>query len=319
MIAGESRKRKRGVTSTFDAHGGHLTHGAGDGGFSLNSSPLNTHVVSDDDVIGKDSKTIYLSDLLNEAKSNLQMLGDDSKRNGVTYALFGSSGSGKSTIIRKIFIDELYTNSKTDRNLVGKNTKDEYISVLFTESKFADPLKDLKTGVDDIIIDAMGLNQEIYKWMHMMNYRYEKQYRFVVMIDDVIPIKSMSIIYEAFLTYRNMNISSIVSLQYLKLCPLSIRSSLYFCFLLPMNSNEGIEQLVRGYMAMYLTGHTLEDKIETYRLMTKNHHFFLLDNLNHKCYHVDDKYYATELVKRPKHEGAEDMMITDIADENKTF
>jgi hypothetical protein len=246
------------------------------------------------------------ADLLRDAKTDMQKICDPDKRNGVTYALFGSSGSGKSTIIRKIFIDDVYSNQK-EKELNNCLHGDEYISVLFTESKHADPLKGL-TGADDIIIDAMGLDGGVYKWMHMMNYRYEKRYRFVVMIDDVISVKNMSVVYDAFLTYRNMNISSIVSLQYLKLCPLSIRSSLYFCFLLPMNSNEGIEQLVRGYMAMYLPGKTLDAKIAKYKEMATDHHFFLLDNLNHKCYYVDNNFFATEMKPRPAHENAHELM-----------
>ena len=248
-----------------------------------------------------------MADLIRKAKSGLQDINNPDKRNGVTYALFGSSGSGKSTIIRKIFIDDVYSNQ--NRN----PSKDEYINVLFTESKHADPLKGL-TDVDDTIIDSMGLNEGIYKWMHMMNFRYDKRYRFVVMIDDVITVKSMAVVFKAFLTYRNMNISSIVSLQYLKLCPLSIRSSLYFCFLLPMNSNEGIEQLVRGYMAMYLPGRSLDEKIAKYKEMASDHHFFLLDNLNHKCYYVDQDYYAVEMKARPAHEKAEELMVKESSD-----
>jgi hypothetical protein len=206
--------------------------------------------------------------------------------------------------------DDVYSNEKEKElhgNCAANFRGDEYISVLFTESKHADPLKGLH-DTDDIIIDAMGLNEGVYKWMHMMNFRYDKKFRFLVMIDDVITVKNMRVVYDAFLTYRNMNISSVVSLQYLKLCPLSIRSSLYFCFLLPMNSNEGIEQLVRGYMAMYLPGHTVDEKISTYKRMASDHHFFLLDNLNHKCYYVDSDFYAVEMTPRPLHENARAMM-----------
>lgn len=274
-----SRKRKRN-----DAPIGFGRSGSGGGG---DSAPAER---------GHCGNKIYLADLLREAKSGLQQVGDPEKMNGVTYALFGSSGSGKSTIIRKIFIDDVYSNEKEKQLSGGLRCarKDEYISILFTESKHADPLKGLK-DTDDVIIDAMGLNEGVYKWMHMMNHRYEKKYRFVVMIDDVISVKNMPVVYNAFLTYRNMNISSIVSLQYLKLCPLSIRSSLYFCFMLPMNSNEGIEQLVRGYMSMYLPGHTIDEKIAQYKQMASEHRFFLLDNLNHKCYYVDADFYAEEM------------------------
>jgi hypothetical protein len=248
---------------------------------------------------GGGDQRLYLSDLLREAKRGLQESGDSGKKNGVTYALFGSSGSGKSTIIRKIFIDDLYNNEVNESTTREKGVKfgqhDGAISILFTESRHADPLKGLMEGGEELIIDYCGLNEDIYKWMYAMNYQYEKVFNFVVMIDDVISVKNLPIVYQAFLTYRNMNISSVVSLQYLKLCPLAIRSSLYFCFLLPMNSNEGIEQLVKGYLAMYLEGKNLNAKISRYKQMATEHRFFLLDNLNHKCYYVDSDYYCVEL------------------------
>jgi hypothetical protein len=84
-----------------------------------------------------------------------------------------------------------------------------------------------------------------------------------------------------------------------------------------MNSNEGIEQLVRGYMAMYLPGRSLDEKIAKYKEMASNHRFFLLDNLNHKCYYVDQDYYATEMKARPAHEKAEELM-TENKDKDPT-
>lgn len=275
-------------------------------GISLSSCSLAQKSVDDDFLNRSHSssskKKIYLTDLLREAKKSLQRIGDPMKHNGVTFALFGSSGSGKSTIIRKIFIDDLYkngTDSKTGRG-DEHSKKDDFISCLFTESKHTDAFRDLDD--DDIIVDACGFNEDVYQWMYAMNYTYDKKYNFVVMIDDVLSVKSLPSVFKAFLTYRNMNITSIVSLQYLKLCPLAIRSSLYFCFLLPLNSNEGIEQLVKGYLGIYLPGKTLAQKINRYKEMCSHHRFFLMDNLNHKCYYVDNEYFATEMETLPAEE-----------------
>jgi hypothetical protein len=234
---------------------------------------------------------VYLADLLREAKGELQS-GD--KKNGVTYALFGASNSGKSTLLRKIFIDDLYKNTQ------GMRDEDEWIMTLFTGSKYADPLVGAKDTNEDLMVDNLGLNADLYQWMYNMNYTYDKRYNFVVLIDDIITVKNYAVVFQAFLTYRNMNITSVVSLQYLKLCPLPVRSSLYFCFLLPINSNEGIEQLVRGYLAMYLPGEGLQDKINQYKILCKDHCFFLMDNLRHKCFYVDNEYYAREVSEIPK-------------------
>ena len=203
-----------------------------------------------------------LEEVLSEGKKSLQEKNNPNTKNGVTYALFGSSGCGKSTLLRKEFIEKLYCNDDVQK------TADEYISVFFTGSKHSDALDGVEKRDDQgcgngTAVDSAGVDEDIYKWMYEMNFKYKKRYNFVVMIDDILQVKQMPVILPAFLTYRNMNITSVVSLQYLKMCPLSVRSSLYFVFLMPSNSREGIEGIVRGYMAMYLKGKSLNDKIST--------------------------------------------------------
>lgn len=234
------------------------------------------------------SPGVYLANILREAKSNLQV-DNEELRNGVTYALFGGSGSGKSTLLRKIFVDDVYSNQNI------RKKRDEYIPLFFTESKYADPLKGISDGGSSTILDSCGVNADLYKWMYMMNYTYEKAYNFVTIVDDVITVKNIPIIFKAFLTYRNMNITSVVSLQYLKLCPLSIRASLYFVFLLSTSNNDAIRQFVEAYMFMYLPGKNVPEKMNLFFEMTRNYCFFLIDNLRHKCFYVDSDYMAYEM------------------------
>ena len=236
-----------------------------------------------------------LEDVLSEGKKSLQEKNNPNTKNGVTYALFGSSGCGKSTLLKKVFIEKLYCNDDVQK------TADEYISVFFTGSKHSDALDGVEKRDHEgcgrgTIVDSAGVDQDIYQWMYQMNYKYKKKYNFVVMIDDVLDVKQMPVILPAFLTYRNMNISSAVSLQYLKMCPLSVRSSLYFVFLMPCNSREGIEGIVRAYMAMYLRGKTINDKISAYEELTRGYKCFLIDNLNHKAYYVDNNYNCVRLL-----------------------
>ena len=241
-----------------------------------------------------------LEDVINEGKQSLQQKNDPSKKNGVTYALFGSSGCGKSTLLRKIFVEKLYCNKDV------LNSEEEYLTVFFTGSRHSDALKGLIDGKDDeggdeggcgngSIVDGCGLDPDVYKWMYQMNYTFDKTFNFVVMIDDVLDVKSNPVMFNAFLTYRNMNITSVISLQYLKLCPLAVRSSVYFVFLMPANSREGVEQLVRNYMGMYLKGRNITEKMTAYELLTRDYRCFLLDNLNHKCYYVDNNYETLRL------------------------
>ena len=101
-----------------------------------------------------------------------------------------------------------------------------------------------------------------------------------------------------FLIMRNTNISSIVSLQYARLIPPPIRISVYFTFCFAMNNEEGIEQNVRGWLSAYLDGKTIREKMDTYRDWTHGgggHRFYMMDNLNHECYRVDENYMCEEL------------------------
>jgi len=234
-----------------------------------------------------------LKDTIDEAKSSLQERNNSDKKNGVTYGLFGSSGCGKSTLLRKVFVEEIYDNGRV------LDAEEEYLTVFYTGSKHSDALYGMGEGDhgcgNGAVVDTGGMDPDIYKWMYEMNYRYDKKFNYVVMMDDVLGVKSLPVIFKAFLTYRNMNITSVVSLQYLKLCPLAVRTSLYFVILMPSNSREGVEQIVRGYMGMYLKGKNINEKMSAYDALTRDYCFFMVDNLNRKCYHVKGDYTCVEL------------------------
>lgn len=101
-----------------------------------------------------------------------------------------------------------------------------------------------------------------------------------------------------FLIMRNTNISSLISLQYPNLIPKSIRTSVYFSFCFYMNNDEGIEVIVRGWLYPYLEGKNLRQKMYSYLNWTSGgggHRLFVKDNINHKCFMVDENYNAKEI------------------------
>jgi hypothetical protein len=99
-----------------------------------------------------------------------------------------------------------------------------------------------------------------------------------------------------FLIMRNSNITSIVSLQHAKLLTPSIRNSIYFAVCMGFNGEEGVEICVRTWLNGYLPGKNLNEKIYAYQEWAQEgHRFFLLDNLNHRCYKVDEQYMCEEL------------------------
>lgn len=234
-------------------------------------------------------------------------------KNGITVAIMGGSGRGKSTLLRKIFIDKLYGISK------------EYIVQIFTESASSDALQNMPK---DVIVDGMGVDQDTINFCYKTNQEYDKRYNFVIILDDCIHIRFAKMIERMFLIMRNSNITSVVSLQHPKHIPVSIRNSIYFAICMGFNGGDGAEICVRNWIGGYLPGNTISEKIYHYQEWAhEGHRFFLLDNLNHKCYKVDENYHCEELFlqkrcpssssRKRKYENDDDDEMMSNSDEEK--
>lgn len=236
------------------------------------------------------SSWIPLDQVLIEAKEKMQ---GPEKANGITFAFMGSSGCGKSTVIMKVFVDQIFGKKAT------RSRKDkEYIIQIFTQSAKSDAFKELPK---DVLVDPKGLDEDNINFCYHMNEEYQKKYNFFLMLDDVLDIRYKDLVQRMFLTMRNTNISSLISIQYPKLIPVSIRTSVYFALFFFFNNDEATEQAVRGWLSAYLPGKTIREKIYYYRewvLQNDGHNMFLMDNLNHRCYKIDttgENYNCIEL------------------------
>ncbi len=218
-------------------------------------------------------------DVLSESKQAMQSA---TKNNGVTFAIIGSSGCGKTTMIRKVFLDRLY----------GSMADKKYITTIFTESKESDALQGLGS---DVLIDGAGIDEDQIMFYYQTNTDYQKRFNFLAVVDDCIQMKHRNTFEKMFLVMRNTNISSIVSIQYPNLIPKSIRTSVYYCICMGINNNEGVEIMIQSWLSPYLPGKTLRQKIVPYREWTKDHNFYLIDNLQRKCYKVDKNYNCEEI------------------------
>lgn len=233
-----------------------------------------------------DGEGTHIVDVISEGKKKLQSA---DSRNGVTFAFIGSSGCGKSTLIRDVFLDQIFTKKAKEED------KKDFICTIFTESAKSDAFRDLDKN---ILVDSAGLDEDNINFCFQMNMEYEKKYHFFLILDDVLDIQYKHLVKRMFLTMRNTNISSLVSLQYPNLIPKSIRTSVYFTVLFYMNTDEAVELAVRGWLSPYLEGNTIREKMLTYRQWTRQkggHQMYLVDNLNHRCYQVDSEYMCYEI------------------------
>jgi hypothetical protein len=225
-----------------------------------------------------------LATLLEDAKSGMQ---NKKSKNGITVAIVGGSGRGKSTLLRKVFLDKLYQSK-------------DWIVQVFTESSSSDALQNLPK---DVTVDGMGINQDCINSCYKANQDSDKRYNFVMVLDDCIHIRYAKAIERMFLIMRNTNLTSIVSLQHPSHIPVSIRNSVYFLICMGFNGDSGVEQCIRTWLSGYLPGKTVMDKIDSYKEWAhEGHCFFLLDNLNHKCYKVDEDYQCTEIFLQSNHD-----------------
>lgn len=231
-----------------------------------------------------------LHELLISAK---EQMNSHEKKNGVTFAMIGSSGCGKSTVIKEIIIDKVF-----GREATSARGEKQFIIQIMTQSAKSDAFKELKK---DVLVDDKGLDEDNINFCYHMNEEYEKRYNFMFILDDVLDIRHKDLLQRMFLTMRNTNITSLVSLQYPKLIPPSIRTSVYFVLFFMFNNDEAIEIAVRGWLSRYFPGKTLKQKIGYYYEWVSGsdgHNFFLVNNLDHKAYRVDasdPEYIAYEM------------------------
>lgn len=228
-----------------------------------------------------------ISKYIMDAKSEMQSA---ESKNGVTIILVGSSGAGKSHFMKNVFFDRIYSNcNKSPKDF------DFWIRLLFTESPYSNALKDLINDKEGTAVFKMGFDLDMINYVINMNYIYEKEYNFFLAFDDCIKLRYIDIIEKLICIHRNINVSSLISLQWPKMIPLACRTSVYFQFFFNFNSEDGIKIVIDDFLSMYIPGKNRIEKMKYYKKWCSDYGFFMIDNLNHKVFQVNKKYLMEEL------------------------
>lgn len=167
---------------------------------------------------------------------------DIERPGGQTLALFGASYSGKTTLL-VYFLNNLARAKVFD------------VIIVMTQSVNAGPLAKL----NETIIKCLGYHADIVKLMYQINFKTKNRYKFLIVLDDCVGLRNNKTLENQILVYRNSNISTILSTQYIKtLTPPGTRGSLHTILITGGKTPETREQTYRTFLRSYLKGYTLE-------------------------------------------------------------
>lgn len=197
---------------------------------------------------------------------------------GTTLALFGSSFSGKSSLLCYFL-----------NNLAKKKIYN--VIVVMTDSKNAEPLKKL----DKSIMLVLGYHPDIVHLAYKINLKTNNRYRFLFALDDLVGLRSNKTLEKQILLYRNSNISTILSTQYIKtLTPPATRGSLHTIIMTGGKTPETREQSYKTFLRSYLKGYTLDGADDWIVENTE------LNPTGGKYIRIDNVHSDMEVVDRPK-------------------
>lgn len=194
---------------------------------------------------------------------------------GNTFVLFGSSKSGKSTLMMKIYNDWFTDQKKILTTLFAMN---DQIPVYNTGSSAKYIIKSDK--FDDNCAEYID-------WQRRVNKNNDNKFHFLNMFDDFIDVRYNKMMNNLILTYRNSNMSAIICLQYVKLLSKASRTNANNIFLLTMNTDEAITDAIKSFLAGTIKRNKFcpeEDCIAWYRDKTSNHNYIHINPLHQFIY-----------------------------------
>ena len=182
----------------------------------------------------------------------------EQRTGGCSFALIGSTRSGKTTMLKHI-LEEFF---------------EKHLIILMSNSIHAPIYKDIEDVVKCPVYSA-----RLIKEGYEINRKTNNYYPFLFVLDDVVDKKFDKELLKLLTIYRNSGLSTIITAQSLKILNTASRGNVNFVLLGKLNSDEAIEQVVRAYLMSYLPG-KVEEKVKVYKQLTEGHHFFVINNLD---------------------------------------
>lgn len=200
-----------------------------------------------------------------EYNSELNMKWDDLGPQQASTILLGSSKRGKSTLLKYLF----------KRYYSGK----DFISTLFSINAHI-PM------YDDWKLKCSVFNKRTEKYIemeHHINKKTGNKYYFNNVFDDVLDIKYKTLLNNLLLTYRNSNMSTIVSLQYMFLLSKMVRANANNFLFFGFNSDEAILDVVKTFLKSHFQKmgiRNLTEMVAMYKKITDDHGFIYFNPIS---------------------------------------
>lgn len=191
----------------------------------------------------------------------------DLPENGaMSFCCIGSTRSGKSYAI----------------NYIYENIFKKHITLLMTLSSHADIYKGFRKNA--VIYD--GFKSQLIEEPMKINKETKNHYNFCLIFDDLVMDGKNDRSMTKLLTIgRNCGMSAVISGQKLSMLSATGRSNINYVLCFKQNSEMAIEDTIKTFLRSYMPKDIkMNEMIRLYKELTDDHHFFLIDTLNDKCY-----------------------------------
>lgn len=203
---------------------------------------------------------------------NFDDLKVDFSLGGVSFALIGSTKSGKSFAMRWIW-DKFFK---------------KHISILMTLSRQSDIYAPLKKKA----LVASGFFPSLISEPMKINRNTNNHYKFCLIFDDLaMDGKSSEQMTKLLTIGRNHGTSAIICGQKLEMLNATGRGNVNFILCFNQITDSAIENTVKTYLRSYFPpGMRIAEMCKIYKEATLDHNFFIIDALNGKCFlsKIDD-------------------------------
>lgn len=184
-----------------------------------------------------------------------------------TTILFGSGQSGKTTLTMHI-VKKYFSDPKS-------------IVIIMSPSINVPIYKEVRKMKNVIYTDFF--DGDLIKDIAKIQRKTENKYRFVIVLDDVVDSKNSIQILKMITIYRNLNISTVMNLQDVKLMSRSGRHNGNNFIFLRQNTQDAALDCIELYLNSYPPIMDIKDKMQKvnmYRKLTDNRGFIYLNALD---------------------------------------